>query len=552
MSSTMFFDLIGFVCLCSVGAYVLTQSMCSLSLKFDLVDRPDGNRKTHGRAVPLMGGVAVFVTVLAAAGVAWLLQLPWLQHDSSWKRIFPTLFFSAGIMCVVGLWDDKRALKPRTKLLWQVVAAFPWALAGRVLDPIQLFGTTIDLGVLGFVFVMVWLVACSNLINLIDGMDGLAGTICLIISATVTVLALSNGMYGAAFVAVVLAASLLGFLWHNLPPAKIFLGDSGSLMLGFLVGALSLEASTKRATGLILAVPVVLLGIPIFDTVMAIVRRKLNGRSIGQGDRAHIHHRLQDRGWSASTALAVIAGFCLLTAGAALVSAWLRSEFVAIVACTSIFGVLIVGRVFGYEEAFHLTYYLRSVGRILAARAGLLRAELALTQQEEPDREKIVWTELCRRTRKLGGERLDVFCRRLNDERLVWRKTWTPPEPAGEQTKPDWEIVYTVHKRDGNQLVVTAQGRLSNTPPAAALAELLHLSNKLYREWRSSHSLEHSQQDSSQRRLSSVPQDQPQNQPPSLSEPSQTTAELSSRNLPVEQKASTVQIPSLDKQQKAA
>ncbi len=486
MPARMVFDLIGFVCLCAIGSYALTWFARRISPRIGLVDRPDGTRKKHGRPVPLMGGVAVFATVALAACAAASLQLPWLVDDVSWRRIFPTLFFSAGILCAVGLWDDRHSLRPRTKLAWQIVAAVPWALAGRVLDPIQIAGVTIDLGLFGYVFVVCWLVACSNLINLVDGMDGLASTICLIISLTVTVLAVRSQMHGATFVSAVLAASLVGFLWHNLPPAKIFLGDAGSLALGFLVGALSLEASTKRATGLILTVPLVLMSIPIFDTVMAILRRKLNGRSIGQGDREHLHHRLQDRGWSPGRALLVIACLCVLTATAALVSVWLQSELVAFLACASIFGLLIVGRLFGYEEASHLLHYLRSVGRVLWLRAGLLRSELLWAQQqkEHTDRMSVLWTEMCRRTQKLGGDTLDVLCRDTRTNRLVWRKSWTQSRRAQDTARVGWEIEYSVYPKDGVRLVVVAQGTLDDTPPSAAIAELLHLSHKLYRSWR--------------------------------------------------------------------
>ena len=125
--------------------------------------------------------------------------------------------------------------------------------------------------------ILLWLVSCTNFVNLVDGLDGLASTVCLIVALTVAALAWWNQVVEVCLVAVILSGALVGFLLFNWPPARIFLGDSGSLPLGFLIGALSLEASVKKAAGLTLAVPVVLLSIPMFDTSMAILRRKLNG-----------------------------------------------------------------------------------------------------------------------------------------------------------------------------------------------------------------------------------------------------------------------------------
>ncbi|NOX56011.1 MAG: undecaprenyl/decaprenyl-phosphate alpha-N-acetylglucosaminyl 1-phosphate transferase [Planctomycetes bacterium] len=396
----------------------------------------------------------------------------------------------------------------------------PWAFAGRVLEPIQVAGISIDLGTASFPFVVLWLVACANVINLVDGLDGLASTICLIVSTTVCALALTTGMHGAAFLAAVVAASLVGFLGHNLPPAKIFLGDSGSLTLGFLIGALSLEASTKRATGLILTVPLVLMSIPIFDTAMAILRRKLNGRSIGEGDRAHIHHRLQDRGLSQSRALLVIAFLCTVMAATAFVSAVLRSEWIGLAICGSVLALLIAGGVFGHEETIHFFHYLRGLGRVLAARAGLLKTELSLAQRDRIQRSRVaaLWAELCRRTQGLGGDALELQCRDAATDGLLWRRTWAiqtsasmpsspdQPRPVAEteaeemtsshgedqaseidplQKKPvGWEVAYTVHRAEDLRVVLIAHGTLSRTPPAAALAELLHLSQKLYESWK--------------------------------------------------------------------
>src|SRR5262249_3417259 len=150
---------------------------------------------------------------------------------------------------------------------------------------VGLFGWEMSLGPLGGPVTVLWLVACANVVNLIDGLDGLAGSIGLVILTTIAVLFAIQGFREEAILTTVIAGGIIGFLCHNWPPARIFMGDAGSMTIGFLAGALSIQASSKTATTFTLAVPVVLMSVPLFDTAMAILRRKLTGRSIGEGDR---------------------------------------------------------------------------------------------------------------------------------------------------------------------------------------------------------------------------------------------------------------------------
>ncbi|HID22753.1 MAG TPA: hypothetical protein EYP14_10180, partial [Planctomycetaceae bacterium] len=166
MVHSLFLHLAGFAALSLVGCYLLTGLVRHLSYRTGLLDRPDGGRKAHREPTPLMGGLAIFLSVLLAALAAAWLNPAWLAADPSWGRVFPTLLISAGAICLVGLWDDKHAMRPRTKFAWQVIAAVPWALAGRVLEPIQVAGISVDLGGASFPFVVLWLVACANVINL--------------------------------------------------------------------------------------------------------------------------------------------------------------------------------------------------------------------------------------------------------------------------------------------------------------------------------------------------------------------------------------------------
>jgi UDP-GlcNAc:undecaprenyl-phosphate GlcNAc-1-phosphate transferase len=304
-------------------SFVLTSVARYVAPHFGLMDKPDGKRKLHGQPIPVMGGSALFGTLVLVYAVSWLLATPstTIAERQAESRLF-YLLVSGGLFCLLGLCDDKWALRPRIKFMGQVLASLPFVLGGPPLEMIHVLGCTCELGAFAPVVTVLWLVACANIINLIDGLDGLAGCISLIAATTIGLLSSMYGNGGLALESLLLAGAIAGFLMHNWPPAKIFLGDSGSMTLGFLIGALSLQASLKTATVFTLSVPLVVLSVPIFDTAMAILRRKLTGRGIGDADRQHIHHRLQDRGLSKVQTLLAITGLCLTMAVSAIVATW--------------------------------------------------------------------------------------------------------------------------------------------------------------------------------------------------------------------------------------
>lgn len=355
------------------SSLLLTAAVRRLAAGIGLVDSPDGGRKAHARPTPLMGGVAFFLSILLTLLAARLSGTPLGPIEAETLGRIRMLLLSAGMFCLIGLIDDVRSLRPRGKLLLQMAAAMPFALWGRPVESVELLGTGIELQWASIPFTVFWLVACANIINLVDGLDGLAGTIGVIVCLTAAVLAHMAGQPAVCGLGLVVAGSLLGFLWHNWPPAKIFLGDSGSLPLGFLVGALAIESSMKTATSLALAVPLVLISVPVFDTLMAILRRKLTGRGIGEADRQHIHHCLQDRGLTRRQALLAISGLCLSMAAVTVVAAFLQNDWLALGMCCALLGMLIVGRVFGDNETLLLVRYLRATSLALVGSSTALR-----------------------------------------------------------------------------------------------------------------------------------------------------------------------------------
>jgi len=254
------------------------------------------------------------------------------------------------LICVLGVADDFHCLRGRHKLLGQVFAAGLVIAFGVDIQQIRLFGWTVDLGLLAVPFTLFLLLGAINSLNLIDGMDGLLSTVGVLVSLSLAGMALLGGHWLAACVAVALAGALLGFLRYNFPPATIFLGDSGSMLIGLVLGVLAIKSSLKTTTTVALMAPAALLTLPIFDTFAAILRRKLTGRSIYSTDRAHLHHCLLSRGLSRWRILCLVAGFCLLTGLGALLSLATDNEILALLSSLVVVTILVACRLFGHTE----------------------------------------------------------------------------------------------------------------------------------------------------------------------------------------------------------
>lgn len=277
----------------------LTPIVRLLAVRWNLVDKPDNKRKVHQRPTPRVGGIAVggaYFGSLALLGI-WL----HFQHSTyaSGLTAIQSIVPSAVLVFLIGLADDILDLKPRNKFAGQIVAATLAVIAGVHIPGLQLGAVPFGLGpVLGMALSVVWLVLCTNAVNLIDGLDGLAGGISMLATLTILIAALASGNMGLALATAPLAAALVGFLVFNFNPASIFLGDCGSLLLGFLLGCYSLLWSGSASTPFDLAAPFMVLAVPILDVTLAVTRRFLRHQPIFKADRSHIHHRLLARGFS--------------------------------------------------------------------------------------------------------------------------------------------------------------------------------------------------------------------------------------------------------------
>lgn len=307
----------------AVTTVLATPLAKRIAVHFDAIDRPDA-RRINKVPIPRMGGIAMFLGLCAALVTQYVgtLLFEWptafIPHYSMDINYW-LLAVSVLVIFVTGFVDDAKTLKPVQKLGGQVLAgclaAASGLLIGNIVNP---FGPgELDLGWLAYPITVVYLVAFANVINLIDGLDGLAAGITGIAATSLFVITLMSGRVDAAALAIALAGCCLGFLRYNFHPASIFMGDSGALTLGFLLGVIALLGVTRTAAVTTLIVPLIIAGVPIIDTFAAIVRRKRGHTSIAQADKGHIQHRLIGEGLGQrQTALLIYAWSALLSLGA--------------------------------------------------------------------------------------------------------------------------------------------------------------------------------------------------------------------------------------------
>lgn len=396
MYSLIFLAVVSFV----IGI-VLTPLVRNSSRSLGLTDKPGDSRKIHTRPIPRTGGIAIALSYLVAICSLFLLgSHAWigaLRHQELAMKLLPGAFLALAI----GLWDDIRGANPYTKLLGQLAAAsVAWWLGVRITG-VASFHTV---GIGSYLVTILWLMACMNAFNLIDGMDGLASGIGFFATITVLVGGLLQGNVALALATVPLAGALLGFLRYNFNPATIFLGDSGSLLIGFLLGSFGVIWSQKSATLLGLTAPVMALAVPLMDTGLAIIRRLIRGQHIFGADRGHIHHRLLDRGLSPRRAAIVLYGVCGLGAAFSLVVSVANNQFRGLIIVLFCAGAWIGVQNLGYTE-FTVAKRMFLHGGF----SGLINAHVRLRQLEErlvaADDQLAVWEVLWAGAREFG------FCR---------------------------------------------------------------------------------------------------------------------------------------------
>lgn len=412
-----------------LSGLLTTRLAKSLAIRFDFVDKPDGRRKMQQTAIPMAGGVGVYLaaTFCMFCLYVFLPEIRQVFHEKA--RFLLSLMFASTIILLVGLLDDKYNLRARYKLLGQVLAALIMIGPGQLLiEAISFMDFRVELGLLQYPFTLFWFIAAINAINLLDGMDGMLGTIGVVILGALAAMAIFIGAPIAGWIALIFAGSLCGFLRYNLPPASVYLGDGGSMLIGLIVASLPIESCLKGPAIAIIG-PAVLLILPIIDTSAAIIRRKLTGRGIAIPDRGHFHHVLMRGGFSTRRILILVAVLSSIAAAGTLLSVFQKNDLLAIGSAAAIILILVLGGLFGNAEYRLIRERTKSLFRKARHGQSHIETEVRLHGDGEWD---CVWKEVTSAAEQLN---LQTICLDVNapawheDYHVRWDRVGSPPSP---------------------------------------------------------------------------------------------------------------------------
>lgn len=296
----MYFQVfLGLIC-AGLISLTVTPIVRVLAYKIGAVDVPKDNRRMHKKPMPLLGGLSIF-TGFTLSSLIFCDITP--QMVAAW--------LGGLLIIVIGILDDKYALNAWIKLLGQIAAAaIAVGIGGVQIDHINLFGRYIHFGMFAIPITILWIVGMTNAINLIDGLDGLACGVSAISSMSLLIVTLMHADLGVAMLTAILTGACIGFLPFNMNPAKIFMGDTGALFLGYMLSILSIIGVFKTTAVVSFLIPIIIFGYPLFDTVFAFSRRILQGRSPFSADRGHLHHRIIDMGFNVRQSVSILYCIC--------------------------------------------------------------------------------------------------------------------------------------------------------------------------------------------------------------------------------------------------
>ena len=298
---------------------IATPLVKVFAVKVGAIDIPKDERRIHKKPMPLMGGLAIYIGIVVSS----LIFLPM-------ERTLVSILLGATIILISGIVDDIRGLSPRLKLLFQLIAGlvlvFGEVRVDFVTNPFSSNYVLLYLKWFSIPITLFWIIGITNTVNLIDGLDGLACGVAAISSISLMLVAEKFGQMNVTILSAVVAGACIGFLPFNFNPAKIFMGDTGALLLGFMLAAISIEGVMKSVATIAVVVPILILGVPIFDTTFAIFRRLLSGQSVATADKGHLHHRLLDKGFSQKQTVLILYGLSAVFGAFAVIVAKANSK----------------------------------------------------------------------------------------------------------------------------------------------------------------------------------------------------------------------------------
>jgi UDP-GlcNAc:undecaprenyl-phosphate GlcNAc-1-phosphate transferase len=400
-------------------ALVLTPAAKWLGNRIGAVDVPL-ERKIHTTPIPRSGGLAIALSFVLAFIASSFFPASYSYHLYLDSRISVALLGGLVIFCV-GFFDDIHRLRPRFKLLFQIIAASLAYYSGLRIEIFAIGTTTFHFSILSYFVTVFWFLLLINAMNLIDGLDGLAAGIAFFACFVMTFLAASRSDYQTAIELAAFAGVLLGFLRYNFNPATIFMGDGGSYFIGYTIASLSIHGSLKSGLATTLLIPLLALGVPIFDTLLSPVRRWLLGSKMFSPDKGHIHHHLLKKGLSSQRAVLLIYGITFLFCIAGIIIVNIHNALAGIFLITLIIVFFIAVRKIGYLEYLAVDKFFGWL-RDLSYEAGLdneRRSFLSIQIQIESAKDMdTLWDSFCRALKIIGFDRGELHIYKCADQAI--------------------------------------------------------------------------------------------------------------------------------------
>lgn len=389
-------------------SFVLTRSVRSLCTSRGWVTPALSVRHLHATPLPRLGGVAIYLSFVLSVGIALLANLrhPGFVPESS-QKVLLAILFPGTLILALGVYDDFRSLSPYTKFAVQALAASILYAGGMKIEALPVFFGLRHIGLaVALPLTILWVIGITNAFNLLDGLDGLAAGSALFSTMVVFAVAVFSDRALVALLTIALAGAILGFLRFNFNPATIFLGDCGSLFIGFMLSALALQGAQKSPTVIAVAIPVVSFGLPILDTAISVLRRWISGKPLFIADREHIHHKLLDRGLSHRQVVIVLYAVSALFALVSLFLLWPSGPGLGL-----ILAVLGTGIWFGVQQLGYLEFgELRRVAQRTMEQRSIFVNNLSIRRATEDLKVARDYAEVCRILESaFSGNDFDAF-----------------------------------------------------------------------------------------------------------------------------------------------
>ena len=474
-----YLGIFGISLLCSL---VLTRSVRSFCTSRGWVTPALSLRHVHAAPLPRLGGVAIYISFVVSVGIAFAgnARHPGMVPDSSIKALLAILL-PGTLILLLGIYDDVRSVSAYTKFAVQALAASILYAGGMRIDALPIFFGLRHLGLaVGLPLTILWVIGITNAFNLLDGLDGLAAGSALFSTIVVFAVSVFSERALVALLSIALAGAILGFLRYNFNPATIFLGDCGSLFIGFMLSAFALLGAQKSPTVIAVAIPVVSFGLPILDTAISVLRRWISGKPLFIADREHIHHKLLDRGLSHRQVVIVLYGVSALFALGSLFLLWPGGPTLGL-----ILAVLGTGIWFGVQQLGYLEFdELKRVAQRTMEQRSIFVNNLAIRRATEDLKRTHDYAQVCRILESAFSsndfDAFDLEAELLPEEvdegshamMLVtsdrtMRFSWKKPSSANllEDSRSTWSLTLDLVTSDNRRRGAMKIGRIYNQHP---------------------------------------------------------------------------------------